>query len=294
MSRPPALEADRSDGSRGPAARPVSGAPRHAQPTTSNLTFGVDYWILGLLAASPALISTLGFLLVEVRLPRVVPFSLGGVLGVLIVGLALVTLFVRFLDYPAWSQPAVVLLPIYGLFLPAVVLHGQVLTQANGDPDPIVAVPVVVTWALMTIAAIVAVAVAVTVGRYAPSYSGTALVPLPVILAWVVVLMPSFTEERLARALASSLALAACTAVAAWVLPSSRRPLAPLVAIGAQLALFWWLGLGWPGFGGAVELIVLLDVALYVLLIVLIGLAPPCASWMRRAGWPELQRLLRG
>lgn len=292
MDRRTAREAGTVDRAQAPGAPAGTARPARFAPPASNPTFGVDYWVLGLLAASPALLGVVGFLLSEARLPRLPRLSFGLILGVLIVALALVTLVVRFLRFPAWSQPGVTLLPVCGLFLPAAVLHGQVAARVNGDPDRILSVPFVVTWALLAAAAIVTAAVAFLVGQYAPSFSGSALLPLPLLLAWVLVLLPSYSEPRVIRAAASSLALAASATVLAWVAPARWRAYVPLAAIAAQFAVFWWLRLGWPRVGGVIAPLIALDLALYVLLVVLVGVAPLCAAWTRRAGWPALRRRL--
>lgn len=293
MDRSSALEADPA-GEGQPASVPPAATARPARfvPPASNPTFGVDYLVLGLLAASPALFAAAGLLLSEVRLPLVPRVSFGLVLGVLIVGLSLATLVVHFLRFPAWSQPGVTLLPVCGLFLPASVLHGQVAARVNGDPARILAVPFAITWALLAAAVVVSVAVTFLVGQYAPSFSGSALLPLPLLLAWVIVLLPSYSEPRVIRAVASSLALTSCMIVFAWVAPARWRAYVPLVAIGAQLGLFWWLRLGWPRVSGVIGPLVWLDIALYVMLVVLVGVAPLGAVWTRRAGWPALRRQL--
>ena len=296
MGRRSVLEVEAVEDARGRAARrPVEAvaAPPLAADG-SNPTFGLAYWPLGLLAAGPALLGALGFLIVVLRPPQARGASFGIVLGVLIAALALGAIVAHLLDYPAWIAPGVTLLPVYALFLPAAVLHGQWGARVNGDPDPIVAVPFAATWALLAAAAIVTVAVAFAAGRHAPSFSGSALLPLPLLLAWTLVLAPAFDEGRVARAVVATLALTACATLVAWLAPAPLRPLAPLAAIAAQFALFWWLRLGWPAFGGAIAPIVWLDLALFLLLVVLIGLAPPCAAWVRRAGWPAAHRLLRG
>ena len=258
----------------------------------SNPTYGPSYWALGVLAASPALLCGLVFLVPGLRLPRVPRLELSVLLGVLVVVLVLANVVAHQLDYPAWSQPLVTMLPVVGLYLPAALLHGQAVALANGDPDPVVAAPALVSWLLLALSAMLTVIWGLVVGRHAPSYLGTALAPLPVLLAWAVALAADFREEVVVPALASAFALLALAAFVAWVVPDAQRPFVPLLAVGVQLAAFWVLRLPWPAFQGAVRVVIGLDLALFAALVLLVGLAPVAASWMRRAGWPEIQRLL--
>lgn len=287
MSRQPVASPVREPGS----LRPIRAAPARPPAAAANPTFGLHYWALGLLAAVPALLAALVFLLRDERLPRGPHVSLGPLLGALLVALVAATVVVHFLDYPAWSQPLVGLLPALGLFLPAAVLHGEILAQINGDPDPVVAVPLLATWLLLAAGAIVAAAAVVVVARHAPSFAGTALLPPPILLAWALVLTPRFTEEAVARGLGAACALVAAATFVAWVAPAAWRPFAPLAALALQFAAFWALGLRWPAFAGAVRPVIGLDVALFVALVLAIALAPLWAAWMRREGWADLRRL---
>lgn len=304
MSYYPAFEPETAPPAtpRSNAQRPSGLAPppvrRAVEPTTEeehdrNPTFGPAYWTLGIAAGLPALVSALGLLATATSALAAARPSVGLILGLLLVALALGTLLAHRLDYPAWTHPGVALLPTFGLFLPVVALHGQLAARVNGHPDAFVAVPVAITALLLAATAVVTVVIAFVVGRHAPSFSGVALLPLPLILAWAVLLTPTFREELLVRALISVLALVACATVVAWVVPARYRPLVPVVAVAVQIGVFRWLRLGWPAFGGALRPIVALDLALCVALVLLIAVAPLCAGWMRRAGWPEIQRLLR-
>jgi hypothetical protein len=277
-----------------PDAQPATRSPASRAPIeTSNPTFGPAYWVLGALAALPSLLCALAFLLPRARASWLPPIGSGTLLGLLLAGLALLAAGIHRLDYPAWSQPLVTTLPTVGLYLPAAVLHGQTAARVNNDPDPIVALPLLATWLLLVAAAVVTLAVGLLVGRHAPSFCGSSLAPLPVVLAWMLVLTPDFREEVVTAALASAFALLALTTFVAWVVPADYRPLVPLAAIGLQFGAFWELRLPWPAFGGAIRPVIWLDVLLFVGLVVAVGSAPYCAAWVRRAGWPELQRLLR-
>lgn len=258
------------------------------QQEVANPTFGAEHWPLGLLAALPAFVCALGFLLCTVNVPRLprVPVSL--VLGILLVMLGLGALAAHQVNYPAWTQPGVALLPILSLFLPAAVWHGQIVTLIDGDPDPVVVVPLAITALLLAAALLVTAAVVATIGRYAPSFSGTALLPLPLLAAWTFALAPPFRELVVIRGYASALALAAGATFIAWVTPHQRRGLVPLVAIGVQFLLFLLLHLGWPGFAGALRLVIAFDIIIFVAAVILVGIAPLFTSWMRRQGWPAL------
>lgn len=271
------------------AASASGAAPRPASPEGSaNPTFGVEYWGLGLAAIVPALLTALALLACAGVLPLIPRLPVGLTLGGLLVLFALGALGAHVLDYPAWSQPGVVLVPILALFLPAAILRGQVLTQINGDTDLVVLAPLVISWLLMVAATIVCVGVAITIGRHAPSFAGLTLLPLPLIQAWLLILAPPFREPAVIAALGSALVLTALGTFVAWVVPLKQRPHVPLVAIAAQFGIFWLQRFGWPTFNGVVRPIVALDIAFYVAVLLLIATAPPLATWMRRAAWPVL------
>ena len=258
----------------------------------ANPTFGPEYWSLGLAAAGPALLASTLLLLCTGGLPLLPALPAGPVLIFLLALLGAGALAAHRFGYPAWSHPGVALIPTLALLVPAASLRGQLLVRVNGDPDPMAILPVGIAWLLLLAATIVIVIVAVTLGRYAPSFSGLALLPTPLILAWFFVIPAPFAERQALAALGSALALASLATFAAWVAPARQRPLVPLLAVGAQLGLFWLRRFGWPNFGGLVRVIAGLDIALWVVLIVLVFAAPVCAAWMRRAGWPAVRRLL--
>src|SRR5919202_861329 len=161
-----------------PDAPTARGRVIRPQPVEqSNPTYGATYWALGALAASPALLCGLVFLVPDLRLPRVPRLDLNVLLGVLVLVLALANVVAHQLDYPAWSQPLATMLPVAGLFLPAAMLHGQAVTLANGDPDPVVAAPALVSWLLLALAAMLTVIWGLIVGRHAPSYRGPSPAP---------------------------------------------------------------------------------------------------------------------
>lgn len=272
-----------------------SGATRGATPwrapVARNPTFGPAYWVLGLLAALPSLLMSLVFLLHGVRLPRVPSLATGPELAVLLVLLLGLALLAHVLDYPAWSQPAVVMLPTVALALPAALLHGEALGQANGDPDPVVALGVLAAWLLLLLTLALVVLTALIVGRHAPSFAGAGLTPLPLLLSWTIVLAPSFHETVVAAALASAFGLAALATFVAWVVPAAQRPFVPLLAAGVQFGVFGFARLGWPPVTGAARPVLWLDASLFVVLVVCVGVAPVLAAWVRQAGWPELRRL---
>lgn len=272
----------------------LAGSPHGATPTepVPNPTFGTDFWILGLAAALPAILAALALLACAGTLPLIPRLPVGVLLGGLLVLLALGTLAAHLTDYPAWSHPGVVLIPILALFLPAAIIRGQVIVQINGDPDLVVVAPLAIAWLLMLAATIVSVGAAVTIGRHAPSFSGLALLPLPLIQAWLLILAPPFRERTVLVALGSALALTALATFAAWVVPLKQRPYVPLLAIAAQFGIFWLQRFGWPTFNGALRPIVALDIALYVGLIALVATAPLLATWMRRSAWPVLRELI--
>lgn len=274
-----------------PTPAPEAGRNRRATPPEGSTvpTFGVDHWGLGLAAIVPALLTAVALLACAGALPLVPRLPVGVVLGALLVLFALGTVAAHLLDYPAWSQPGVVLIPILALFLPAAIIRGQVLTQINGDTDLVVLAPLAISWLMMVAATIVCVGVAVTIGRHAPSFSGLALLPLPLIQAWLLILAPPFREPTVIAALGTALTLTALATFAAWVVPTRQRPYVPLVAIAAQFAIFWLQRFGWPIFNGVVRPIVALDIAFYIVLLIVIATAPLLASWMRRAAWPVLR-----
>jgi hypothetical protein len=188
-----------------PDAQPTTRLPAARAPIeTSNPTFGPAYWVLGALAALPSLLCALAFLLPRARAAWLPSIGSGTLLGLLLAGLALLAAGIRRLDYPAWSQPLVTTLPAVGLFLPAAMLHGQTAARVNNDPDPIVALPLLAIWLLLVAAAVVTLTVGLLVGRHAPSFCGSSLAPLPVVLAWTLVLTPDFREEVVTAALASA------------------------------------------------------------------------------------------
>lgn len=295
MSRRPALQPETITPADAQRIRQLEAVPvRAVPPATSNPTFGPAYWFLGLGAATPALLGAVGLLACTGQVPGVPRLPVLAVLGVLLALLAVGTVVTAQLNFPAWSHPGVALLPVLGLFLPIATLHGQIAARINGDPAPAVVAPLLVTWCLLAAAAIVGAGAALVVGRHAPSFSGTSLLPLPILLSWTLVLVPTFREEVVIRALASALALLACATFVAWIAPLPLRPLVPLAAIALQFAAFWSLRLNLIGLEGAMVPILWLDVALYVALVALVGAAPFCAGWMRLAGWPTVRRLLGG
>lgn len=271
------------------------GATRGVAPRRTlvarNPTFGPDYWVLGLLAALPALLVSLVFLLRGVRLPRVPQLTTGPELAVLLLLLLAAALLAHVLDYPAWSQPVVVMAPTVALVLPAALLHGRALGQANGDPAPVVALGVLATWLLLLLGLALVVLTALVVGRHAPSFAGAGLAPLPLLVSWTIVLAPSFHETVVAAALASAFGLAALATFIAWVVPAAQRPFVPLLAAGVQFGVFGFARLGWPPITGAARPVLWLDALLFVALVVCVGVAPVLAAWVRQAGWPELRRL---
>jgi hypothetical protein len=194
-------------------------------------------------------------------------------------------------DYPAWTQPGVTLLPILTLFLPAAVLRGQVVARINGDPDRMVAAPLVAIWLLLAAATLVCAVAAVVVGRHAPSFCGVALLPAPLMLSWLILLAPPFEEAEVLTALGSALALTALTTFLAWLLPTVWRPAAPAVAFALQFAQFILLRIGWPSFSGALRPVIALDLALYLALVLAVLFAPFCATWLRNRGWSAVARL---
>lgn len=258
----------------------------------ANPTFGPEYWPLGLAAAFPALLAATLLLLCAGGLPFVPAPPAGPVLLVLLALLGAGAVAAGRLGYPAWTHPGIALIPTLALLVPAAALRGQLVVRANGDPDPLALLPLAVAWLLMLAATIVIAGVAVTLGRYAPSFSGLALLPTPLILAWLFVIPPPFAERQALAALGSALALAALVTFAAWVAPARQRPLVPLLALAAQLGLFWLRRFGWPNFAGLTRPIAALDIALWVALVALVLVAPVLAAWMRRAGWPAVRRLL--
>lgn len=280
---------------RGTAAEagPPEAAPEPPKTgARANPTFGPEYWPLGLAAAFPALLVALLFLLCAGALPLVPPPPTGLVLGGVLMLLGLGAIGAHQFGYPAWTHPGLALLPTLALLVPAAVLRGETVTRINGDPSRIAVVPLAVEWLLILAATIVIAGVGVTLGRYAPSFSGLALLPTPLILAWLFVLAPPFAERAVLVALGSALALAALATFVAWVVPAQHRPLIPLLALAAQFGLFWLRRFGWPDFGGALRPIVVLDILLYLALVALVAAAPILAAWVRREGWSAVRQLL--
>jgi hypothetical protein len=216
----------------------------------------------------------------------------GLTLGAALVLLSVGAVFAHANDYPAWTLPGVGLLPILLLFLPAATMRGQVLTRVNGDPDRMVVAPLVVIWLLLAAATIICAIVAVVAGRFAPSFSGMALLPAPLILSWLILLAPPFEEREVINALGCALALAALTTFLGWLAPVMWRPAAPAVALGLQFILFAVLGIGVPSYSGAVRSMLALDTALFVALVILVLFVPFCAAWLRHAGWSAVERLI--
>ncbi len=257
----------------------------------ANPTFGPEYWPLGLAAAFPALLAALLLILCAGGLPVLPALPALPVLVVLLALLGAGALAAHRCGYPAWTHPGIALIPALALLVPAATLRGQLLARVNGDSDPLAVLPLGIAWLLILAATIAIVIVAVTLGRQAPSFSGLALLPAPLILAGLFVTPAPFAERQALAALGSALALAALATFAAWVVPARQRPLVPLLALAAQLGLFWLRRFGWPNFGGLARAIAALDIVLYVALAVLVLIAPVLAAWMRRAGWPAVRRL---
>jgi hypothetical protein len=257
----------------------------------ANPTFGPEYWPLGLAAASPALLAALLLILCAGGLPLLPALPAGPILIALLALLGAGALAAHRFGYPAWSHPGIALIPTLALLVPAAMLRGQLIVRVNGDPDPMAILPLGIAWLLILAATITIVMVAVTLGRYAPSFSGLALLPAPLILAWLFVIPAPFAARQALAALGSALALAALATFAAWVAPARQRPLVPVLALAAQLGLFWLRRFGWPNFSGLTRPIAALDIALYLVLVGLVLTTPVLAAWMRRSGWPALRRL---
>jgi hypothetical protein len=270
------------------APRPPSRSP---EPNRHNPTFGPDYWLLGLGASVPALLSAVVLLLSAGLLPRLPQVPLNLALGAVLVLLGVGAVFAHANDYPAWTQPGVALLPILTLFLPAATLRGQVVTRINGDPDRMVAAPLVAIWLLLAAATLVCAIVAVVIGRHAPSFSGMALLPAPLMLSWLILLAPPFEEAAVLNALGCALALTALTTFVGWLVPVSWRPAAPAMAYVLQFALFIALGTTWPVLNGALRPVIALDLALFVSLVFLVLFVPFCAAWLRKR-WYTVERLI--
>lgn len=273
---------------------PAGLPPYDAAPPApmANPTFGAEFWLLGLMAALPTLLAALMLLVCGGAIPLIPRPPVGVTMGGVLIILALGALAAHVADYPAWTHPGVVLIPILALFLPAAIIRGQVVTQINGDSDWVVLAPLAISWLLMLAATIVIVGVGVTIGRHAPSFSGLALLPMPLIQAWLLILAPPFQERLVLLALGSALVLTALATFAAWVVPTNQRPYVPLVAIGAQFGVFWLQRFGWPIFNGALRWVVALDIILYVVLIALVAVAPILAAWVRRSAWPTLREVI--
>ena len=99
-----------------PTGRPTSGAAPAAP--LANPTFGVEYWILGLVAALPTLLAALVLLACGGALPLIPRLPVGMTLGGVLIILALGALAAHVADYPAWTHPGIVLIPILALFPP--------------------------------------------------------------------------------------------------------------------------------------------------------------------------------
>lgn len=257
----------------------------------ANPTFGPEYWPLGLAAALPALLAATLLILCAGGVPKLPALPAGPVLLGLLALLGAGALAAHRFGYPAWSHPGIALIPALALLVPAATLRGQILARVNGETDPMAILPLGIAWLLILAATLTIVIVAVTLGRYAPSFSGLALLPAPLILAWLFVLPAPFAERQVLAALGSALALAALATFAAWVAPAPQRPLVPILALAAQLGLFWLRRFGWPSFSGLARPVAALDIALYLALVILVLTTPILAAWMRRSGWPALRRL---
>ncbi len=266
------------------------GAAAVAPETWRNPTFGMEYWRLGLAAALPSFLAALALLACAGFLPLLPRPPVGVMLGVLLTLLALGAVAAHATDYPAWTHPGVALIPTLALFLPFAVVRGQIVTRVNGDPDLPVVVPLAITWLLLLAATVTIVAVALAVGRHAPSFSGLALLPLPLVQAWLLILAPPFHERVVTGALGSALALVAFATFAAWVAPTRLRPYVPLAAIAAQFGIFWLQRFPWPTFNGALRPVIALDVALLVGLVGVVGIAPFLSSWARHSAWPTIRQ----
>jgi hypothetical protein len=280
----PVVAAATASTPRPPARTPV--------PDRHNPTFGLDYWVLGLGAAVPSFLCALALLASAGLLPRLPQVPLGLALGGVLVLLAVGAVFAHANDYPAWTQPGVALLPILTLFLPAATLRGEVVSRINGDPDRMVVAPLVVIWLLLAASTLVCAIVAIAIGRHAPSFSGMALLPAPLILSWLILLAPPFEEAEVLNALGCALALSALTTFVAWLAPAAWRPAAPALAFILQFALFVLLGITWPSLNGALRPVIALDLLLLVGLIFLVLFVPPCAAWLRQRGWSAVERLV--
>lgn len=256
----------------------------------ANPTFGPEYWALGLAAALPALLAALTLLACAGFLPLIPRLPTGLGLGLLLLPLGAGAIAAHAAGYPAWSHPGVALIPTLLLFIPIAVLRGQIVARINGDPDRLVAVPLAICWLLLLAATVAIVGGVVTIGRHAPSFSGLALLPLPLALAWVVILAPPFRERAVTGALGTALALAALATFAAWIAPTALRPFVPLAAVAAQLGIFWLQRIAWPAFGGALRPLIALDIALFVGLLLAILFAPLLATWVARTAWPALEQ----
>lgn len=271
------------------AAREVA---RRSASIRANPTFGPAYWMLGLLAAWPALTAAVVFALPLVRLPRLGQLPQGPLLGALLLMLACGSFIAHVLYYPAWSQTWPVSLAMVALLAPVTALHGAVLSASLGDPDPVVAIGVLATWLLLIGATVLVTLIASVVGRYAPSYSGVALTPAPLLLGWTLVIPGQFRDDLVAAALTSTFALGAFAAFVAWMLPPAVQRVVPLFAVVAQVVLFAVMRLGLPGAGGASRPFVAVDIAL-ALVVTLVAVAlPGPAAWWRQVGWPEVRRRL--
>lgn len=265
---------------------------RRAAIVRENPTYGPNYWLLGLAAAAPSLSVALTFATPLIRWPRLGMVPQGSLLALLLVTLAAGSFVAHLLLYPAWSQTWVVNLTVVALVTPATVLHGATFAASAGDPDPVVGLGVLATWLLMLGCLTVATVLALVVGRFAPSFSGIALIPAPLLLTWTIVAPGRFREDVANAALASSFALAALAAFVAWLVPAGLRLYVPLLAMAVQAVLCIALGLGLTTVTGAVRPFTFLDALLCIALTGIAMVMPLFATWMRRDGWPEVRRLL--
>lgn len=270
----------------------VGETTRRSANTRANPTFGPAYWLLGLVAAWPTLSAAVVFAAPLVRLPRLGQVPQGPLLGTLLVMLACGSFVAHVLHYPAWMQTWPVSLATVALLAPATVFHGAVLSSSLGDPDPVVAIGVLATWLLMIGAIAIVALIAAIVGRYAPSYSGVALTPAPLLLGWMLFMPGQFRDDIVTAALTSTFALAALAAFVAWLLPTVVRQYVPLFAVVAQAVLLVALRLGLLNADGASRPVVAADIALSLVVTLVAVLLPEAAAWWRQVGWREVRRRL--
>lgn len=266
-----------------------AGQATEVEPTA---TFGLDHWYLGLLAAVPALVLAVAFIACAGVLRLVPALPVGPVVGVVLVLLILGAGWAHWQHYPAWTQPGIVLIPTLLIFVPTVLLQRQLLWQVNGDTDRVVLAPLVVCLVLLFAGVVSIVGLAIIIGRSAPSLASVSVLPLPLLLSWGLLLDIRYTEQLVLAAIGSALALVAFVTFVTWLTPQQQRPFVPLLAVVAQLGVFWLQHFGWPQFAGLVRWIVGVNLVLLVLLVLLLGLAPLLAAWMRRVGWPVIEQYL--